>query len=80
MARRSLVVVANRLPVDEMVLPDGTVEWSPQPRRPGQRPAPGPARPPVDLDRLGRRPRLDALRARFRRHPHAGGAAVGVRL
>jgi trehalose 6-phosphate synthase len=27
MARRALVVVANRLPVDETVLPDGTVEW-----------------------------------------------------
>jgi trehalose 6-phosphate synthase len=27
MPRRSLVVVANRLPVDEAVLPDGTVEW-----------------------------------------------------
>ena len=31
MARRSLVVVANRLPVDEMVLPDGTVQWSRSP-------------------------------------------------
>jgi len=31
MARRSLVVVANRLPVDELVLPDGTVEWSRSP-------------------------------------------------
>src|SRR5215831_969050 len=27
MPRRSLVVVANRLPVDETALPDGTVEW-----------------------------------------------------
>jgi trehalose 6-phosphate synthase len=27
MPRRSLVVVANRLPVDEAVLPDGSVEW-----------------------------------------------------
>jgi trehalose 6-phosphate synthase len=27
MPRRSLVVVANRLPVDETVLPDGRVEW-----------------------------------------------------
>jgi trehalose 6-phosphate synthase len=27
MARRSLVVVANRLPVDETTLPDGTTEW-----------------------------------------------------
>src|SRR5688572_29811153 len=27
MARRALVVVANRLPVDETVLPDGTVDW-----------------------------------------------------
>jgi trehalose 6-phosphate synthase len=31
MARRSLLVVANRLPVDETVLPDGTVEWSRSP-------------------------------------------------
>jgi len=31
MARRSLVVVANRLPVDETVRPDGTVEWSRSP-------------------------------------------------
>jgi trehalose 6-phosphate synthase len=31
MARRSLVVVANRLPVDETVLPDGTVAWSRSP-------------------------------------------------
>jgi trehalose 6-phosphate synthase len=31
MARRPLVVVANRLPVDETVLPDGTVEWSRSP-------------------------------------------------
>jgi trehalose 6-phosphate synthase len=27
MARRSLVLVANRLPVDETVLPDGSIEW-----------------------------------------------------
>jgi trehalose 6-phosphate synthase len=27
MPRRSLVVVANRLPVDETILPDGSVEW-----------------------------------------------------
>jgi trehalose 6-phosphate synthase len=27
MARRALVVVANRLPVDETIQPDGTVEW-----------------------------------------------------
>jgi trehalose 6-phosphate synthase len=27
MPRRSLVVLANRLPVDETVLPDGTIEW-----------------------------------------------------
>src|SRR5262249_23114631 len=27
MPRRSLVVVANRLPVDETLQPDGTVEW-----------------------------------------------------
>jgi trehalose 6-phosphate synthase len=27
MPRRSVVVVANRLPVDETVLPDGSVEW-----------------------------------------------------
>ncbi len=31
MARRSLVVVANRLPVDETVLADGTVEWKRSP-------------------------------------------------
>ena len=31
MARRSLVVVANRLPVDETVLDDGTVEWKRSP-------------------------------------------------
>ena len=31
MARRSLLVVANRLPVDETVLPDGTIEWSRSP-------------------------------------------------
>ena len=31
MARRSLVVVANRLPVDETVQADGTVEWSRSP-------------------------------------------------
>jgi trehalose 6-phosphate synthase len=31
MGRRSLVVVANRLPVDETVLPDGTVDWSRSP-------------------------------------------------
>ena len=31
MARRSLVIVANRLPVDETVQPDGTVEWSRSP-------------------------------------------------
>jgi trehalose 6-phosphate synthase len=31
MARRSLVVVANRLPVDETVLPDGTIEWARSP-------------------------------------------------
>jgi trehalose 6-phosphate synthase len=31
MSRRSLVVVANRLPVDETVLPDGTIEWSRSP-------------------------------------------------
>jgi trehalose 6-phosphate synthase len=31
MARRSLVVVANRLPVDENVLEDGTREWSRSP-------------------------------------------------
>jgi trehalose 6-phosphate synthase len=31
MPRRSLVVVANRLPVDETVLPDGSVEWSRSP-------------------------------------------------
>ena len=31
MSRRSLLVVANRLPVDQTVLPDGTVEWSRSP-------------------------------------------------
>jgi trehalose 6-phosphate synthase len=31
MSRRSLLVVANRLPVDESILPDGTVEWSRSP-------------------------------------------------
>jgi trehalose 6-phosphate synthase len=31
MARRSLVVVANRLPVDETVLPDGTTAWARSP-------------------------------------------------
>jgi trehalose 6-phosphate synthase len=31
MARRSLVVVANRLPVDETLLPDGTTAWSRSP-------------------------------------------------
>jgi trehalose 6-phosphate synthase len=31
MSRRSLLVVANRLPVDESVLPDGTIEWSRSP-------------------------------------------------
>jgi trehalose 6-phosphate synthase len=31
MARRSLIVVANRLPVDETVDPDGTVTWSRSP-------------------------------------------------
>ena len=31
MARRSLVVVANRLPVDEVVLSDGSVEWARSP-------------------------------------------------
>ena len=31
MARRSLIVVANRLPVDENVQPDGTVVWSRSP-------------------------------------------------
>jgi len=31
MARRSLVVVANRLPVDETIQADGTVEWSRSP-------------------------------------------------
>jgi trehalose 6-phosphate synthase len=31
MSRRSLLVVANRLPVDETVLPDGTIEWSRSP-------------------------------------------------
>jgi trehalose 6-phosphate synthase len=31
MARRSLVVVANRLPVDETVMPDGTIAWSRSP-------------------------------------------------
>ncbi len=31
MARRSLVVVANRLPVDETVLPDGVIAWTRSP-------------------------------------------------
>jgi trehalose 6-phosphate synthase len=31
MARRSLLVVANRLPVDETVLPDGTTTWARSP-------------------------------------------------
>jgi trehalose 6-phosphate synthase len=31
MARRSLVVVANRLPVDETAMPDGTIAWSRSP-------------------------------------------------
>src|SRR5215831_12369706 len=31
MARRSLMVVANRLPVDETVLPDGTTTWARSP-------------------------------------------------
>jgi trehalose 6-phosphate synthase len=31
MGRRSLVVVANRLPVDETVLPDGTTTWARSP-------------------------------------------------
>ena len=31
MARRPLIIVANRLPVDETVEPDGTVTWSRSP-------------------------------------------------
>ena len=72
--RSSFVVVANRLPVDEVSTTRGTAVAA-QPRRPGHRPAPGARRAPGHLGRLGRRRRRRPRAVRARRHPAAPGAA-----
>ena len=62
------VVVANRLPVDMETLPDGTTEWTAQPRRARHRSRADAARPRWRLGRLAGRARRGARAVRGRRH------------
>ena len=71
MRQSSLVVVANRLPIDDSRGARRGLRMATQPRRPGQRAAPPSAAHPGDLGRLGRRHRPGPRAARRRRRPDA---------
>ncbi len=72
--RSQFVVVANRLPVDEVTHAAGAAV-APQSRRPRHRAASGARRAPGHLGRLGRRHRRRPRAVRAGGHPAAPGAA-----